>query len=841
MNNPSNHKIPNSEIQRLKQLLGAERTKQIIESGLSKEGSKNGAYICPEHSERTPSFKFYPEGLLFKCFGCDYTRDIIEHFEVVEGLSFIEAIERLAELTGEPSPVNKSLTPEEIKKIEERRKEQKEKAHKQKVMFRDLTEDTIKFNNDLLNNASIYNYIINEWGFKAETIEKYRLGYIQEGNIRGLNYKDRILIPYIENGSVKYIVGRASGSNEPKYLAMKNDDLITGRPLFNREAIENKEVDNVYIVEGEKDCITLLQAGFNAVSFSGSNLKALKEINSKKYIKKIYVIPDNDEAGTIKANQIGELLGVSSLQPVYILSLDNKETKDINDYYNADRENFISNIKRLTKEAEEYRHSARPFELTETGNAKRLVYHYGKDLRYRHDINKWLMWNGHKWEYDEIGRVMQLTDELRQNHFKQIHHAPTEEVAEAIQKFITKSGGKVQRENMLSLAKIEPGIGIQSKDLDNNRNLLNCKNGTIDLRTGEFKPNNKGDLITKCIDVEYDTEADCPMFKKFLNEIMKGDTELVNFIQRALGYMATGEIKEDVMFIAYGGGSNGKSVLLDTLKMLLTEDYSAQVNSSTLTRERAGGEASPDLARLEGIRLATASETKRNQTLNEQFLKHVTGDEKISCRFLHGNEFEYNRMFKIILATNSKPEVNDPTDGFWRRIVLIPFNQKFYKPDEVGAGEPDKPIRDEDLSDKLKNELPGILNFLVEGAKEWYKNGLQIPDSVREATEGYRHDSDLLQSFIDDWCEVSPGARTLTKDLYEQYKFYLLEHGELRHVVRKDFVEDMKLKGFKQGHGTGNQMTIFDVRLLTHEEKQGRTPSNIKPKNNKVIPITSEF
>lgn len=449
------------------------------------------------------------------------------------------------------------------------------------------------------------------------------------------------------------------------------------------------------------------------------------------------------------------------------------------------------------------------FRLTDTGNAERLVYHYGDILKYHIESKKWIIWNGKNWNETEGLEAERLTKEIARNIYIESKIHATEETEKEYVKFQAKTESKRSRKDMLELARSEEGISINSNQLDKQVNYLNCKNGTINLKNGELKDHKKEDLITKYINVEYNPEVKAIRWEQFLKEIMNNDLEMINFLQRAIGYSLTGETREQVMFIPYGMGSNGKSLFLDTISHILGLDYSTTIQAESLGAVRDGKEASPDIMDLQGKRLVTSSETQQGKGLNEALIKQVTGEAQIKGRKLYSEPIVFNPEFKIWLATNHKPDIKGTDDGIWRRLLLIPFTQKFYENHEGK-----KPLKDKELQEKLYQELEGVFSWAVEGAIKWYKDGLQVPDKVRKATEKYREGEDLLQDFINNKCIENVNSTSLFKDLFKDYNFYCYEVNE-KQATKKEFRSLLEFKNIRVDYGTGNQLTVYGIGLLT--------------------------
>jgi putative DNA primase/helicase len=312
--------------------------------------------------------------------------------------------------------------------------------------------------------------------------------------------------------------------------------------------------------------------------------------------------------------------------------------------------------------------------------------------------------------------------------------------------------------------------------------LAATKNGTLNLRDNTFYNSQQEDFLTKQLGTYYDETADCPRWKQFLNEVFNNDAEMINFVQRVVGYALTGDISEQVMFILYGFGKNGKGVFINTISKLLN-DYAGTASFKTFDADKQS-EQTNDLAMLNGKRFVAMSESAADKRLNEPLIKQVTGGDKISCRFLRKEFFEYLPQFKLFLATNHKPIITQSDFGIWRRIVLIPFTQNF-------DGREDKY-----LEQKLTTELAGILNWALEGLNKWSEIGLKFPQSVIEANQKYRNDSDTIQQWLDIRTRTITGGMVKSSSAYSNYKHYCEENGYIG-VGNRTMKSALEEKGFK--------------------------------------------
>ena len=244
-------------------------------------------------------------------------------------------------------------------------------------------------------------------------------------------------------------------------------------------------------------------------------------------------------------------------------------------------------------------------------------------------------------------------------------------------------------------------------------------------------------------------------------EIVAGNVALATFIQRAIGYSLTGITTEQVLFLLYGTGANGKGTLTNTLKRVLG-DYAWNMPFATI--EMKDRTSIPnDLAALVNRRFVIASETNDGARLNEGRVKALTGCDPITARFLHGEFFTFEPLAKFWLSVNHKPVVRDDTFGFWRRLRLDSVHTAI----RGGPG----------AADQLHAEAPGILAWCVRGALAWQRDGLQAPALVTDATKEYERDSDAIGDFLAEACELEPAAEVGAKDLFEHYKSWANHHG----------------------------------------------------------------
>ena len=424
-------------------------------------------------------------------------------------------------------------------------------------------------------------------------------------------------------------------------------------------------------------------------------------------------------------------------------------------------------------------------QYTDATNAYRLYKEHGRNIRYSPVWKKWLVWNGRQWEVDEGGTLVHEKGlETIRNIYDELTKTDDYREMIEIEKFAKISESFRRREAMIKTAQCIRALNIKAEELDSNPWMLNVQNGIVDVQEGKFIEHKQEEMISKIANVEYNPDADCPLWKKFVREIMNYKTDLITFLQTAAGWAMTGDNSEQVMFILYGSGANGKSTFLNTL-MYVLGDYAIATPTETFMRKN-GDQNTNDIARLRGLRLVTTTEAEQGRRLSEPLIKKITGNDQMTARFLYGEYFNFAPTFKIFMATNYKPVIKGTDHGIWRRIRLIPFTTVI--PDDE---------QDKNLEEKLKQEASGILNWLLEGTERWKKERLNIPEVILNATDEYRGEMDVIGNFLKDCCVQKNDVQIRIRELYKTYADWCDENKE--HAVNERFFS-MRLKemGFEQ-------------------------------------------
>lgn len=393
---------------------------------------------------------------------------------------------------------------------------------------------------------------------------------------------------------------------------------------------------------------------------------------------------------------------------------------------------------------------------TDVGNARRLVDALEGKARFDHASRTWFTFDGRCWRRDADGAIIREAKRVGDRLLAAAQVINDHDSRKRRIAFALKSQASTRVRAMVELAQSEPGIPVAADAFDRPAHLLNARNGTIELRSGELLPHDSGHLLSRMIDIDYAADATCPTWERFVSEVFQSDAELIDFAHRVIGYCATGETREQMFLILHGDGANGKSTLLKAISDALGP-YASHTPTETLTVRNSG--QSNDIARLMGARFVTASEADSHQRLNEGFIKQVTGDEPITARYLYGEFFTFQPVFKLALATNALPAVNGADPALFRRLRLIPFDRVF------SAAEQDK-----GLGAKLASELPGILAWIVRGAVKWYADGLTTPVAVLHAGAEFRADSDTVNAYIEDRCELAAGEVIQASHLFGDYR-----------------------------------------------------------------------
>lgn len=584
------------------------------------------------------------------------------------------------------------------------------------------------------------------------------------------------------------------------------------------------------IGEGESDAWTCWYHGVPYLGVPGANMRKCLTGIDLTSVPKIYILHEPDQVTRLLSD--GESFYKSTHSALRangykgeIFYIDFKkatEYKDPSDLHIAlwkegKADQFKDYVRQAIQNAIEANDQPDTYNLTDLGNAERFATKYRDKVRWCGIWNTWMVFNGKAWEPDRTGYVDYLAKVVvRAIYNEAANPVLSQEDSKRIAKHASASESNRAVRAMLDRAKSE--LPTIPAEFNKHLYLLNCNNGTLDLRTGELRPHSPYDMLTRCLKTDYNPLANCPKWEEFIQGIFANDQALIQFMKESLGMSLCGDTSEQCLFICHGSGSNGKTTMLETVRIIM-EDYGFAANIETFSMRKNQGIGN-DVAELYGARLVTASENALGSRLNEAFIKKATGKEPLRARRLHENEFQFMPEFSIWFAVNHKPVVKDTSKGMWRRVHFIPFTVTI---------EGDK--LDKHLGEKLLDESEGILAWLVQGHIDWYKRGhLVAPDVVKEATQSYRAEMDTVAHFLKDECILEEGKRVGVSQLNERYEAWCKRNGE--RFEAKDLKNSLKERGFQSKRGTGGVWVWPNIGLIDSDGSDGSDgKSKVSPRS----------
>ncbi|MGL6564199.1 phage/plasmid primase, P4 family [Aeromonas dhakensis] len=598
--------------------------------------------------------------------------------------------------------------------------------------------------------------------------------------------------------------------NKQHQFQLPSRNWLNGVQFYGEESLNAP--GPVALVEGENDRLSLVDAGWPgpALATIGTLSQAqLEWLGRELADRDVMTFFDTDEAGDKYRTKVARL-GLKLTQVKLPDSV-----KDIDEYLHGDNplplQELVAafTLRELVVEATGTqdddlqpesvtivpRQSILAVEFHDSRNAERLVELCGHDLKYVPEFGSFLCFNGTYWELDNQTPLLmakQVGEELHQiakqllDTAKEKDDEKAMEWGKMVRSYGTRCLSRASIQNMLELAK--PMLQIKLVELNANPMLLGVGNGVIDLNSGCFLAARRAHLLTSASPAVYISGATCPRWEQFISEITCGDTELATFLQRCVGYWITGRTDEQLLFFLYGNGCNGKSTFMSVIQQLLG-DYSRQINSNVLLFNRnASTGPNPSLTKLVDARLVVANELPEGSRMDENLVKAMTGDDIIVARAPYAkSEMEFRPRFSLVMVGNHKPVIRDTSPGMWRRMMMIPFNAAF-------TGEQLDPY----LMQKLQDELPGILNWAIQGTQMWLAQGLKrsMPASIKADVESYRAESDLVGSFLEECTQPSSNYKCTMDEIYAAFSRWAQQNGEWtmsKIILKKKLVD----KGFE--------------------------------------------
>lgn len=433
--------------------------------------------------------------------------------------------------------------------------------------------------------------------------------------------------------------------------------------------------------------------------------------------------------------------------------------------------------------------------------AEQLAKHFGHHLIYTPEAG-WMHYKERHgvWQPDEHQPrhyVFEIAEDLH-HHLAWAHTQAETQAVRAAMRRLESCSGVTQ-----VLRQAESFLKRSLEEFDGDPWLVNAQNGVVDLRTGRLQPHDPALLMTKQLDCPYDPSAGCPQFKAFLATIFEGDRGVMQFVQRWFGYCLTGRTDAHKFVIFHGRGQNGKSALIEAMQQLMGS-YARHAQSDTFSGvPRNGAAPSEDIARLHGARLVVASEGRQGRGLNEPLVKQWVGGDRVTARYLNHNSFEFRPTGKLLLVGNHLPAIQGGDEGIWRRTALVKFNHVIPEHEKIHdfAGQ------------VLQPELPGILNWAVQGCRAWLAQGLAEPHAVLHATQRYRSDEDVIEAFLEECCYLAKPETPLcdlaygsqAKTLHQAYQDWAAACG-FRPMTTRSLYARLRDKGYVDQKRNGVQV-----------------------------------
>ncbi|GBG57300.1 DNA primase [Sporomusaceae bacterium FL31] len=700
---------------------------------------------CPFHTEQTASFSINPQKGLFSCFGCGVQGSVIDLVVAAKRVTISEAINLLIH----------------------------------------------DFN---LNNTSRF-----EWNSAVKVREHFYQNENWQVIIKKEIFKD-------QSGSKQAVFYRLEGDKWRKGLNKLQ------RPLFRLPEVVQaiNAGQQLYIVEGEKDSDSLWAIGLPATTTGGAkDFWQNNHLNVIPQGHEVIILTDNDDVGQKLAVDTAKKLSARGCR-VKVINLPRLPPKgDVSDWLAAGntRDELLSlvNAAEYWKRPDQNKLQIDITDLTDVGNATRFFSRHGDKIKYCFPWKTWFIYDGKRWRRDNAGLIVELAKDTITYMAEQSTYIDDLDKQRTFIKWCKQSKSRSKLSAMIELT--QSLCPILPEEFDTDVWLLNCQNGVLDLRTGKLTPHSPEMKLSRITTVDYQPNATSQLWEDTVNSIFKGCGGVISFVQRFAGYSLSGSTREEKFTVCYGAGGNGKGTLLETLAAALG-DYAETLAAEVLLQTRnpgSGQEASPEIAKLPGVRLLLASETGEGRMLNEAKVKSLSGGDALTARHLHCSPFKFIPQFKIWLQTNHLPRIKGTDEGIWRRIRLIPFQEKF-----------DGNDRDFSIKERLKepDNLVAVLAWAANGCFSWQTDGLQEPPKVMQATECYREESDVIAQFIDECCVTGIGLKAQARSLYSEFSRWCDDTGR-EAMNETNFSLKMSEKRFEKKHTkTGKMWSGIGLKAL---------------------------
>ncbi|MFR7820226.1 phage/plasmid primase, P4 family [Candidatus Pseudoruminococcus sp.] len=471
-------------------------------------------------------------------------------------------------------------------------------------------------------------------------------------------------------------------------------------------------------------------------------------------------------------------------------SLDIESIQDERDRREREGYSFTPDLRCLDTSIESLSPHTNPrYESFQIGNAKMFVDYFRRIILMNDTRGCWYIYDGRVWRPDTHNlRISEMAKDFHDILLSFAATITSEDTRTRFLKRVEQLDQKKFRDIMIKDAGNDTDIAVRMEAFDRDKYLFNCHNGTIDLRTMEFKPHSPSDYLTKLSDVDYAPDATCPRWISFMDEVFEGDKDRIRYLQKAIGYAMSGDTRLECMFILYGPTSrNGKGTTMETVLRILGE-YGRTAKPEMLSKKGFADSSGPseDVARLNGARMVNVSEPEKSMVVDASLTKQMTGNNTLTARYLRENSFEFKPQFKLFIDTNHLPQISDMTLFESDRIRIIPFNRHFTAEE-----------RDIDLKSFFAEpaNLSGILNWCLEGFLLYQDEGLKMPGSVASATADYRAQSDRITMFTNQCIQKQAGQELRSSAIYNRYKDWCAENG-FKYENAANFKKKMAAAGF---------------------------------------------
>ena len=757
---------------------------------------------CPAHSDTDPSLRIAVSDkgkILVKCrAGCD-TKDVLAKL----GVTFGQLVNMYADI--EIDPATSTDAPADVADIAKL-------AKQLDVWHRELMEVF----------PGALDYAEKRFGVTHEDAVRLGLGYDDKTN--------RLVVPFrdLDGVSRGYQARALDAEEKVRWLGPKSP---TGASWARVGFFPGgSSWDEVLITEGPGDALTAAALGYDAIGVRGASLAAkpavVEEIALYLGDRTAIIAGDADPSGRQFTAKLGQAL---AQRDVRVKILDVPDGEDLTSWRQKDPGAFTREAVRAILSAQELTSTGailrgrddERYPLSDLGNARYVrdtIIATGSGVKHSPEAGFFLLGEG-IWSHDKLDRTRSIVQETadRVAHIatqlwnEHDHFNRNEPVCAECRRW--RAWAKYsQSTNGINAALRElqalPDVATDLNDFDRHPDLLAARNGVINLRTGKLQDHDAGLLLTRRIDVDYDPKAQAPRWTQFLDEVFPKNPEMPAFIQRLVGYGITGRTTEHCFAVLWGTGSNGKSVFTNTISEVFREI--SVITPFQTFEERPSGGIPNDLAALKGARLVMGSEGEQGRPMAEAVLKRVTGEDTISARFMRREFFEFRPQFLLLLASNFKPSFKGQDEGLWRRVKLIPW-QRYFKESE----------RDHYLGEALLSEREGILAWAVRGARDWYRKGLQDPDSVRDATREYRETSDVLTGFFPGEYVADPIGTVPQTQLFHAFQEWADANNylDLKKWSSRAFYAALEERGLHRKKSNGAQR-FYGIRKLRASDEQ---------------------